>query len=115
MSLLDDILAWSTTGLSLWQRDALRRLFQKEVLDQQAMLKSAHGVPDPENRDPDPLAQKHLPAQTANAAPVILRAMRDLKHVNRIPNGHVGYMRAKQSREFGPVGNYEKQWIGRSC
>lgn len=95
MSLLDDILAWSTTGLSLWQRDALRRLFQKEVLDQQdlddlyAMLKSAHGIPDPENREPDPLAQKHLPAQTANAAPVILRAMRDLKHVNRIPNGQM--------------------------
>ena len=102
MSLLDDILAWSTTDLSLWQRDTLRRLFQKEVLDQQdlddlyAMLKSAHGVPDPENRDPDPLAQKHLPARTANAAPVILRAMRDLKHVNRIPNG--------QMLEFAPKG-----------
>ena len=102
MSLLNDILAWATTNLTMWQRDAVRRLFQKEVLDQQdlddlyAMLKSAHGVPDPENRDPDPLAQKHLPPRTANAAPVILRAMRDLKHVNRIPNG--------QMLEFAPKG-----------
>ena len=35
MSLLGDILAWSTTGLSPWQRDALRRLFQKENLEPQ--------------------------------------------------------------------------------
>jgi len=102
LSLLNDILVWSNTSLPTWQRDALRRLFQKEVLDQQglddlyAMLKSAHGVPDPENREPDPLSQKHLPVQTANAAPVILRAMRDLKHVNRIPNGQI--------LEFAPKG-----------
>lgn len=88
MTLLNDILKWATASLTAWQRDAMRRLFQKEVLDQQdlddlyAMLKSAHGVSDPENREPDPLSQKYLPAQTANAAPVILRSMRDLKHVN---------------------------------
>lgn len=95
MPLLDDILKWTTASLTVWQRDAMRRLFQKEVLDTQdfddlyAMLKSAHGIPDPEKREPDPLAQKHLPAQIANATPVILRAMRDLKHVNRIPNGQM--------------------------
>ena len=102
MPLLNDILAWSTTGLTLWQRDALRRLFQKKVLNQQdfddlyAMLKSVHGLSDPQNRQPDPLAQKHLPAQVANAAPVVLRAMRELKHVNRIPHG--------QKLEFAPKG-----------
>lgn len=102
MTLLNDILKWATISLTAWQRDALRRLFQKEVLDQQdlddlyAMLKSAHGVPDHENREPDPLSQKHLPAQTANAAPVILRAMRELKYVNRIPNGQI--------LEFSPKG-----------
>ena len=102
MTLLNDILKWATISLTAWQRDALRRLFQKEVLDQQdlddlyAMLKSAHGVPDSENREPDPLSQKHLPVQTANAAPVTLRAMRELKHVNRIPNGQI--------LEFSPKG-----------
>ncbi len=102
MALLDDILKWATSSLTAWQRDALRRLFQKGVLDQQdfddlyAMLKSAYGVPDSENREPDPLSQKHLPVQTVNAAPVTLRAMRELKHVNRIPNGQI--------LEFSPKG-----------
>ena len=56
MSLLTDILAWSTACLSLWQRDTLRRLFQQEKLTTQdiddlyAMLKSAHGLPDVQNR-----------------------------------------------------------------
>ncbi len=93
MSLLNDILVWSTTDLTLWQSDALRRLFQKRELDQQdfddlyAMLKSAHGLSDSKNREPDPISQKYLPAQVANAAPVVLRAMRELKNVNRIPYG----------------------------
>ena len=35
MSLLDDILAWATDELTVWQRDAVRRLFQKQDFDQQ--------------------------------------------------------------------------------
>ena len=102
MSLLDKILAWATAHLILWQRDALRRLLQKQELAQQdytdlyAMLKSARGLSDPENRQPDPLAQKHFPIQVATAAPVVLRAMRDLKNVNRISHG--------QRLEFAPKG-----------
>ena len=93
MSLLTDILTWATASLTLWQRDALRRLFQKQELDQQdfddlyAMLKSAHGLPDPQNRQAVPLAQEHLPAKGASASTLILRAIRDLENVNRIAPG----------------------------
>jgi recombinational DNA repair ATPase RecF len=93
MSLLDDILVWSTTGLTLWQRDALRRLFQKENLEPQdyddlyAMMKSAKGLSDPKRRQPVPLSQEHLSVQGDNSTPVILRALRDLKNVNRIAPG----------------------------
>jgi ABC-type lipoprotein export system ATPase subunit len=102
MSLLDDILTWATTELTTWQRDALRRLFQKQDLDAQdyddlyAMLRSSQGLPDPQNRRPAPLAQQHLPVHTVSTTPVILRAMRDLKHVNRIVSG--------QKLEFAPKG-----------
>jgi energy-coupling factor transporter ATP-binding protein EcfA2 len=93
MSLLTDILVWSTAYLSPWQRDALRRLFQQQKLSAQdmddlyAMLKSACGLPDALNRQPVPLAQGHLPALSASAKTVILVAMKDLKHVNRIADG----------------------------
>ena len=102
MSLLTDILVWATAALPPWQRDALRRLFQRQELTNQdiddlyAMLKSAHGIPDPQNRQPVPLAQEHLPAQLENSQPVILKAMRELKHVNRIASG--------QKLDFAPKG-----------
>lgn len=102
MSLLDDILTWATAELTLWQRDALRRLFQKQDLDAQdyndlyAMLRSSHGLPDSQNRQPTPLAQNHLPVHTGSTTPVILRTMRDLNHVNRIAPG--------QKLDFAPKG-----------
>jgi energy-coupling factor transporter ATP-binding protein EcfA2 len=102
MSLLTDILVWATTYLSPWQRDALRRLFQQQELiaqdldDLYAMLKSARGLPDSQNRQTVPLAQEHVPAQMATTAPVILKAVRDLKHVNRIEEG--------QQLTFAPKG-----------
>ena len=60
MALLTDILVWSSVNLLPWQRDALRRLFQKQTLDSQdmddlyAMLKAGHGIPDTKNRQPKP-------------------------------------------------------------
>ncbi len=93
MPLLTDILAWSTAYLTLWQRDALRRLFQQQKLSAQdiddlyAMLKSARRLPDAQNRKPVPLAQEHLPALSASGETVILVALKDLKHVNRIADG----------------------------
>ena len=35
MSLLDNILSWATAELKHWQRDALRRLCEKQSLDLQ--------------------------------------------------------------------------------
>ena len=103
MALLDEILAWTETSLTPWQRDAARRLFQEQqglsvqdYDDLHALMKSAHGLPDPANRVPVPLAAVHLPAHAAGAAGVVLKAMRELKHVNRIaPN---------QVLEFAPNG-----------
>ena len=45
MALLDDILVWSQASLKLWQRDAVRRLFQQTLdndglEDLYAMLKA---------------------------------------------------------------------------
>ncbi len=103
MPLLDDILAWTSTALTTWQRDAVRRLFQKEGKlsnqdydDLHAMLRSAHGLPDPKNRKPVPLSKDHLPANVSKTTPVVLLAMRDLKHVNRIAPA--------QKLEFAPKG-----------
>jgi energy-coupling factor transporter ATP-binding protein EcfA2 len=102
MSLFDNILSWASAELKDWQRDALRRLVQKQELapqdieDLYAMLKSAHGLSDPKNRRPVPLAKEHLPAQMGGASPVILLALRDLKHVNRIAPG--------QKLDFAPKG-----------
>jgi energy-coupling factor transporter ATP-binding protein EcfA2 len=102
MSLLDSILLWATAELKNWQRDALRRLVQKQEIDPQdiedlyAMLKSSHGIADPQDRQPVPLAKEHLPAQVEGSSPVILRALRDLRHVNRIAPG--------QKLEFAPNG-----------
>ena len=102
MVLLEEILNWSTTNLTLWQRDAMRRLFKKQILDQKdyedfyAMLKSAHGISDPLNRQSVPLSQEHFPTPRANTTAVILKSMRDLKYVNRIAE--------KQKLEFSPKG-----------
>lgn len=102
MALLADILVWTTTNLLPWQRDALRRLFQQTELSTQdfddlyAMMKSAQGLPDAKDRQPVPLAKEHLPADPSTSEPVILKAVRDLKNVNRIAEG--------QQLDFAPKG-----------
>lgn len=100
MTLLQEILSWSNS-LPVWQRDALRRLFQQQDLTHQdyddfyALLKAAHDIPDPQNHQPIPLAAEHLPVNTMQT-PVVLTAMHDLHHVNRIAPG--------QTLTFSPTG-----------
>ncbi|MDE1980742.1 MAG: AAA family ATPase [Betaproteobacteria bacterium] len=103
MALLDEILAWTEACLTPWQRDAARRLFQeqqglspRDYDDLYALMKSAHGLADPAKRTPVPLAAAHLPAHSAGAAGVVLKAMRELKNVNRIA--------ANQILQFAPKG-----------
>ncbi len=90
MALLGDILAWTQT-LPGWQRDAARRLFQKSggvsdenYADLYALLKAAHGLPNPKGLVPFPLSKDHLPETLAGGDTITLKAMRDLKHVNCI-------------------------------
>lgn len=94
MTLLDAILKWSETDLPPWQQDAARRLFQQEdglsesdYAHLYSLLKAAHGLPNPLNLMPAPLAAAHLPAVLQAGEAVVLKTMRDLKHVNRIPSG----------------------------
>ena len=51
------------------------------------MLKAAHGLPNPKSLMPVPLAATHLPAALHSGETVVLKAMRDLKYVNRIASG----------------------------
>lgn len=103
MALLNDILSWTETSLTPWQSDAVRRLFQKpEGLSEQdyeelfLLLKAAHGLPNPQNLQPTPLAGTHVPATTSDTALVILKKMTNLQNVNRINPG--------QSLNFSPIG-----------
>ncbi|MCC5878306.1 MAG: AAA family ATPase [Idiomarina sp.] len=93
MALLNDILKW-TESLPSWQRDACRRLFQKEsdlveadYDELYALLKKERGVELDDNLEPAPLANEHLPAKLAPEDTVILTGLRDLENVNQIPNG----------------------------
>lgn len=103
MSLLHDILAWTKTELKLWQRDAVRRLFQKpEGLSSKdydelfELLKIENGFPNPNNLKPYPLDDTHLSKASPKGTKITLSAMHDLKNVNRIV--------PEQKLSFSPTG-----------
>lgn len=103
MALIDEILKWSEEKLPLWQRDAARRLFQQDtgllVEDYEelyALLKIAHGLPNLSGLTPEPLEAAHLPTVLQAGEKVVLNAIRDLVHVNRIAPG--------QKLNFAPLG-----------
>lgn len=87
----------------LWQRDAARRLFQQEAglsvedyAELYTLLKVAKGLPNPLAPEPDPLTAVHLPPVPKVGEKVILKALRDFEHVNRIAPG--------QKLNFAPSG-----------
>lgn len=91
MALIDEILKWSEEKLPLWQRDAARRLFKQEeglsdddYSELYALLKAAHGLPNPLKLTPEPLKSVHLPGVIQVGQKVVLTAIRDLVHVNKI-------------------------------
>lgn len=95
MALLNDILKWTET-LPSWQRDACRRLLQKESGLEEAdyselytLLKKENGIEADGDVAALPLANEHLPAELAPGETVILVALRELENVNQIPNDHV--------------------------
>ncbi|HIE65398.1 MAG: hypothetical protein ABGX83_08225 [Nitrospira sp.] len=92
MKLLTDILKWTET-LPEWQRDATRRLLQKESLSDEdyaelyALLKAEHNLSDTGELKGHPLAEDHLSSEIKPGETVILRSMRELTNVNHIALG----------------------------
>lgn len=101
MSILQEILGWAK-GLAPWQSDAVSRLFTKETLttedldDLYALLKAEHGIPDPNGRTANPLADDKIPAGAQPNKHVELVAMKNLTNVNAIAEN--------QRLEFGAKG-----------
>ncbi len=101
MSILQEIFNW-TKELPPWQSDAVARLLAKKTLtpddvdDLFALLKSAHGIADAQNRQPKPLTADQIPAPVKISTHVELHAIKNLRHVNAIaenqlvPFGHTG-------------------------
>ena len=89
MALMQELLAW-TKGLQAWQSDALARLLAKKELspadqdDLYALLKVAHGIPDPEKREPLPLAEDQIPAPIQAETEIELLVIKNLRNVNAI-------------------------------
>lgn len=87
--ILREILKWSQ-DLPAWQGDAIARLLVNRELtpddlgDLFALLKAAHGIPDPKDRKAKPLTADQIPAAVTDSTHVELRAMKDLRHVNAI-------------------------------
>lgn len=94
MALLNDILAW-TESLPVWQRDACRRLFQKEqgledadYAKLYALLKKENEIETENPVEAVPLANEHLPAKNASGQTVTLVTLRELENVNQIPKDY---------------------------
>ena len=89
MTILQEIQKWSQ-GLPAWQQDAIARLYMKPDLspqdfdDMYALLKSAHGIPDPNDRVPSKLSTEQVAAPQASDRFVQLAAIKNLRNVNAL-------------------------------
>lgn len=101
MAILQELLTW-TQGLPAWQSDAASRLLTKQILTQQdyedlyALLKLAHGISDPNHRQPQPLTAAQIPVQTKATTHVGLISIKNLCNVNAIATN--------QQLSIGPMG-----------
>ncbi len=92
MTILQEILKWSK-DIPSWQQDAIARLYVKPDLsaqdfdDMYALLKFAHGIPDPNNRVPSKLAAEQVAAPQASNRLVQLIAIKNLRNVNALAEG----------------------------
>ena len=120
MALIDEILKWSEEKLPLWQRDAVRRLFQQETdlsVDDDypelyALLKAAHGLPNPLKLTPEPLKAAHLPTVLQIGEKVVLKAIRDFVHVNRIaPRQKLDFALAGMTVIYGGNGSGKSGYV----
>lgn len=111
MAILQEILVW-TQSLPTWQSDAVSRLLTRQELTQQdhedlyAMLKLAHGIPDPKNRQPKPLTADQIPAQVKATTHIALLAVKNLCYVNAIAeNQHLAVGPAGMTVIYGDNGS----------
>lgn len=109
--LLQEILDWSKS-LPAWQSDAVARLLATQTLtaedqdDLFALLKAAHGIPDPKDRKPKPLTADQIPAPVKATTHVELRAMKNMRHVNAIAeNQHLPFSAAGMTVIYGDNGS----------
>jgi energy-coupling factor transporter ATP-binding protein EcfA2 len=111
MSILEEILVW-TQGLTAWQSDAVARLLAKQTLtaedqdDLFALLKAAHGIPDPKDRNPKPLTADQIPAPVKATTHVELHAIKNMRHVNAIAeNQHLPFSATGMTVIYGDNGS----------
>ncbi len=90
MALLNNILEWTQT-LPLWQQDATRELFQtKNNLTQDSidriyeLFKKEYGLIENNDLTAQPLSNAHIQAQIEPDTSISLKALTNLKHINRI-------------------------------
>jgi len=118
MTLLNKILTWTQT-LPLWQRDAARRLLQREegLLEDDyselyTLLKAEYGLPNPDQLEPVPLAANHLPANIQAGETIVLKEIRALNHVNRIaPNQKLAFSETGMSVIYGGNGSGKSGYV----
>lgn len=118
MTLLNKILKWTET-LPSWQRDSARRLLQHEdglsendYLELYTLLKSEHGLPNPDKLDSVPLSANHLPANIRPGQTIILKEMCELSHVNRIaPNQELGFSESGMTVIYGGNGTGKSGYV----
>jgi len=118
MTLLNNILKWTQT-LPAWQRDAARRLLQREeglseddYSEIYTLLKAEHGLPNPDSLNPEPLAASHLPATIQPGQSVILKEVGKLTHVNRIaPDQKLGFSEIGMSVIYGGNGSGKSGYV----
>jgi len=99
--ILQEILKWANE-LPTWQSDAVARLLTKptpsteDLDDLYALLKTAHGIPDPKGRIPKPLTAAQIPAPVSDSTNIVLLAIKNMQNVNAIAE--------KQRLMFGGTG-----------
>lgn len=92
MSILQAIHKWSQK-LPAWQQHAIARLYadrhlgQPEVEACYALLKSAHGIPDPNNLEPIKLAEEQIASPPVANRLVQIAAIKDVVSVNALAEG----------------------------
>lgn len=97
MTALNSVVDWAESDLPEWQSDAVRRLLVQDVLtdnDRQeilSMVKAFHGLlPDGiTSPKPQPLQKGMVSGAPKSKANIVLKAIKDLRSINKIPDGSV--------------------------